>query len=52
MGHDRDRLVEENLDLVRSIAGKLKRSLGRNLDLDELVAYGSKGLVEAAMPFN
>lgn len=52
MGHDRDRLVEENLDLVRSIAGKLKRSLGRNLDLDELVAYGSKGLVEAASRFD
>jgi RNA polymerase sigma factor for flagellar operon FliA len=52
MGHDRDRLVEENLDLVRSIAGKLKRSLGRNLDLDELMAYGSKGLVEAASRFD
>ena len=52
MGHERDRIVEENLDLVRSIAGKLKRSLGRNLDLDELVAYGSKGLVEAATRFD
>jgi RNA polymerase sigma factor for flagellar operon FliA len=52
MGHDRDRLVEENLDLVRSIAGKLKRSLGRTLDIDELVAYGCKGLVEAASRFD
>ena len=52
MGHDRDRLVEENLDLVRSIAGKLRRSLGRHLDLDELVAYGSRGLVEAASRFD
>jgi RNA polymerase sigma factor for flagellar operon FliA len=52
MGHDRDRLVEENLDLVRSIAGKVRRSLGRNLDLDELVAYGAKGLVEAASRFD
>jgi RNA polymerase sigma factor for flagellar operon FliA len=52
MGHDRDRLVEENLDLVRSIAGKLRRSLGRTLDLDELVAYGAKGLVEAASRFD
>jgi RNA polymerase sigma factor for flagellar operon FliA len=52
MGHDRDRLVEENLDLVRSIAGKLRRSLGRHLDLDELVAYGCKGLVEAASRFD
>jgi RNA polymerase sigma factor for flagellar operon FliA len=52
MGHERDRLVEENLDLVRSIAGKLRRSLGRTLDLDELVAYGAKGLVEAASRFD
>jgi len=52
MGHDRDRLVEENLDLVRSIAGKLKRTLGRTLDLDDLLAYGSKGLVEAANRFD
>ena len=52
MGHERDRIVEENLDLVRSIAGKLKRSLGRTLDLDELVAYGAKGLVEAASRFD
>ncbi|MGB8294859.1 MAG: sigma-70 family RNA polymerase sigma factor [Polyangia bacterium] len=52
MGQDRDRLVEENLDLVRSIAGKLKRGLGRTLDLDELVAYGAKGLVEAASRFD
>jgi RNA polymerase sigma factor for flagellar operon FliA len=52
MGHDGHRLVEENLDLVRLIAGKLQRSLGRTLDLDELVAYGSKGLVEAASRFD
>jgi len=52
MGHDRDRLVEENLDLVRSIAGKLTRSLGRALDLDELLAYGARGLVEAASRFD
>ena len=47
----RNRPVEENLDLVRSIAGKLTRSLGRTLDLDELEAYGAKGLVEAASRF-
>lgn len=52
MGQERDRLVEDNLDLVRSIAGKLKRSLGRNLDMDDLVAYGCKGLVEAAGRFD
>jgi RNA polymerase sigma factor FliA len=52
MGQERDRLVEANLDLVRAIAGKLKRSLGRNLDMDDLVAYGCKGLVEAAGRFD
>jgi len=52
MGHDRDRLVEENLDLVRSIAGKVRRSLGRPLDVDDLMAYGAKGLVEAASRFD
>ncbi len=52
MGQERDRLVEDHLDLVRSIAGKLKRSLGRNLDMDDLVAYGCKGLIEAAGRFD
>jgi RNA polymerase sigma factor FliA len=52
MGQERDRLVEDNLDLVRSIAGKLKRGQGRNLDMDDLVAYGCKGLVEAAGRFD
>jgi RNA polymerase sigma factor for flagellar operon FliA len=52
MGHDRDRLIEENLDFVRSIAGKVQRSLNRPLDTDELLAYGSKGLVEAASRFD
>jgi RNA polymerase sigma factor for flagellar operon FliA len=52
MGHERDRLVEDNLDLVRSIAGKTKRGLGRNMEMDDLVAYGNKGLVEAAGRFD
>ncbi len=52
MGHERDRLVEDNLDLVRSIAGKMKRSLCRNLDMDDLVAFGCKGLLEAAGRFD
>jgi RNA polymerase sigma factor for flagellar operon FliA len=52
MGADRDRLVKEHLYLVQGIAGKLKRSLSRTLDQDDLVAYGSKGLVEAAERFD
>ncbi len=52
MGADRDRLVREHLYLVQGIAGKLRRSLSRTLDYDDLVAYGSKGLVEAAERFD
>ena len=52
MGQERDRLVEDHLDLVRSIAGKLKRGQCRNLDIDDLVAYGCKGLLEAAGRFD
>jgi RNA polymerase sigma factor FliA len=48
MGKDRDRLVEDHLDLVRTIAGKIKRSQSHTLDMEDLLAYGSKGLVEAA----
>lgn len=49
---ERDKLIEQHLSLVQAIAGKLKRSLGRTLDFDDLVAYGSKGLVEAADRFD
>jgi RNA polymerase sigma factor for flagellar operon FliA len=52
MGQERDRLVEDHLELVRSIAGKLKRSQCRTLDMDDLVAYGCKGLIEAAGRFD
>ena len=49
---DRDKLVEQHLPLVQAIAGKLKRSLGRHLAFDDLVAYGSRGLIEAASRFD
>jgi RNA polymerase sigma factor for flagellar operon FliA len=49
---ERDRLVEAHLKLVHSIAGKLKRSLGRSIDFEDLVGYGSKGLLEAAARFD
>jgi RNA polymerase sigma factor for flagellar operon FliA len=49
---ERDRLVEQHLSLVQAIAGKLKRSLGRSLEFEDLVGYGSKGLVEAAERFD
>jgi RNA polymerase sigma factor for flagellar operon FliA len=49
---ERDRLVAEHLSLVQAIAGKLKRTLGRSIEFDDLVGYGSKGLIEAAERFD
>jgi RNA polymerase sigma factor for flagellar operon FliA len=52
MAAERDRLIEQHLSLVQAIAGKLKRTLGRAIDFEDLVGYGSKGLVEAAERFD
>jgi RNA polymerase sigma factor for flagellar operon FliA len=52
MAAERDRLIEQHLSLVQAIAGKLKRTLGRSIDFEDLVGYGSKGLVEAAERFD
>ena len=48
----RDLLVEQHLSLVHAIAAKLKRTLGRTIDFDDLVGYGTKGLLEAAQRFD
>ncbi|HVV15666.1 MAG TPA: sigma-70 family RNA polymerase sigma factor [Polyangia bacterium] len=45
------RLVEQHLSLVQAIARKVKKSVGASVDVDDLVGYGSKGLVEAAERF-
>jgi RNA polymerase sigma factor for flagellar operon FliA len=52
MAAERDRLIEQHLSLVQAIAGKLKRTLGRSIDFEDLVGYGSKGLIEAAERFD
>jgi RNA polymerase sigma factor for flagellar operon FliA len=49
---DKKKLVEQHLDLVQAIARKVKKSLGARIEFDDLVAYGSKGLVEAAERFD
>jgi RNA polymerase sigma factor for flagellar operon FliA len=49
---ERDRLIAEHLSLVQAIAGKLKRTLGKSIDFDDLVGYGHKGLIEAAERFD
>ena len=49
---DRNQLVEQNLQLVQAVARKLKRQLTARIDFDDLVGYGSKGLLEAAERFD
>jgi RNA polymerase sigma factor for flagellar operon FliA len=50
---EQHRLIQEHLGYVRSIAAKVRQSLrGSQLDFEELVAFGSKGLVEAAQRFD
>ena len=48
----RDERIKAHLDLVKSIARDIRaRPLGRGMELDDLVAYGAIGLVEAATRF-
>jgi RNA polymerase sigma factor for flagellar operon FliA len=49
---DKKQLVEQHLSLVQAIARKVKKTLGSSIEYDDLVAYGSKGLVEAADRFD
>jgi RNA polymerase sigma factor FliA len=49
---EKDGLVEKHLPLVQAIARKVKRTLGAAIEVDDLVGYGSKGLVEAAERFD
>jgi RNA polymerase sigma factor for flagellar operon FliA len=48
----RDALVEANLDLVRRVAGSIFPRVVGYIELDELVALGNAGLVEAARRFD
>ena len=49
---DKDDLVRKHLALVEGIARKVKRTLGGAIEVDDLVGYGRKGLVEAAERFD
>ena len=49
---DKDDLVRKHLTLVEAIARKVKRTLGGAMEVDDLVGYGRKGLVEAAERFD
>jgi RNA polymerase sigma factor for flagellar operon FliA len=50
---ERDRLIEEHMPLVRHIAGAVRSSpVGAGVPLDDLVAYGAHGLLDAAERFD
>jgi RNA polymerase sigma factor for flagellar operon FliA len=46
--NDKQHLVAENLSFVKAIATRVKEQLPREIELDDLVAYGIQGLLEAA----
>ena len=46
------RLIEANLSYVRAIAARVKEHLPRDIEFDDLVAYGTQGLLEAADRFD
>ena len=49
----RDERIKAHLGLVKSIAGDIRsRPLGRGVELDDLVGYGARGLLEAAARFD
>jgi RNA polymerase sigma factor for flagellar operon FliA len=45
-------LIDQYLPYVRSIAGKIKKSLAKEIEFDDLVEYGMVGLLEAASRFD
>ena len=48
----RNRLVEDHLDYVRALAGQIRERLHPSVEMEDLVAYGLKGLIEAADRFD
>jgi RNA polymerase sigma factor for flagellar operon FliA len=49
---NRDQLVVQYEPYVRSIAGKIKKTLSKEIEFDDLVEYGMVGLLEAAERFD
>jgi RNA polymerase sigma factor for flagellar operon FliA len=45
---DRDQMIEQHRSYVRALAVEILHSLSKPVDLNELVAYGQVGLIEAA----
>ncbi|HEY3355322.1 MAG TPA: sigma-70 family RNA polymerase sigma factor [Polyangia bacterium] len=51
VNEDRRRLVEDHLGLVRAQAAEIVKGLPQTIEFDDLVAYGTTGLCEAAERF-
>lgn len=49
---DRDQLIEQHRSYVRALAIKVMQTLVARVDLQELIAYGNVGLIEAAERFD
>lgn len=49
---DRRALAEQYLPYVRSIAGKIKKGIAKEIEFEDLVEYGMIGLLEAADRYN
>lgn len=47
-----NQLIEQYGSFVRSIARQVKKSVSSRIDLDDLIAYGMAGLLEAAERFD
>ena len=45
-------LIEQGQGLVRSLAARIRRKLPRSVDVEDLIAYGQIGLVEAARDYD
>lgn len=48
----KSRLIEEYIELVKIIAGRLYTSYGSNVEYDDLVGYGIFGLIDAVEKFD
>jgi len=49
---ERNQLIEQYLPYVRSIAGKIMKTLSAHIDFNDLVRHGEVGLIEAADRFD
>src|ERR1041385_875406 len=49
---ERARLDDENLAYVRALPAQIKEQLPAEIEYEELVAYGTQGLLEAAQRFD